>query len=523
MEEQQKRRKLLDSYNRTQDVVAKGEDSLLTFNDLFLSDSTISGLFLCGFTKPSPVQLASIPYAKLGCDLIIQAKSGTGKTCVYAVVILERIIEVRNKQSASSHSFQAMIIVPTRELVIQTKQVFQKLVQAAECKIGKIRMVTCFGGTAVQEDHKNIQQGVDIIIGTPGRIRNLIYSSVLSLDYIQILVLDEVDKLLESSLYKDFLYIEQHIPSLKQTLAFSATYSTTVLLMLENRMKQPRKITVSKEMTLKEVVPEKVTQDSSLHREAILIGISHYKAKITDLSENMDYLNVLLQTLLSLFGEFCFHQCLIFYNEKSMLDKLCYGLRHAGFSAAYTSGNLKQSMRNEEIFSNFYAHNTNILLTTDLLSRGVDFVECNLVINLDIPCDYKTYLHRAGRAGRFGKLGNCVTVYSDRNESAIWRLEKEIEGLVMEPLQVEIVLENSATENTLPMHPQQEHEQKNEQEEMTRINQKEENIMACEHEGAFIPDQGHEGAYFYWKGYWYGYFLAQWYLWHGEMPPQDID
>ncbi|EME26559.1 ATP-dependent RNA helicase [Galdieria sulphuraria] len=433
--EEKKEEKVSESKLRSEDIIVKGKNSSLTFEDMFLSNGLIAGLKICGFEKPSPVQVASIPYARLGCDLIIQAKSGTGKTCVYAVAVLQSLLDSQKNTTLSSSvkSIQAMIIVPTRELAFQVAMVFEQLRRGIiECDKNGIQIVTCVGGISMKHDYHVLSKGFHVVIGTPGRIRNLIDSAILHLQHIQMLIIDEADKLLESCFWKDLFAIEQHLPDWKQVLAFSATYSSSVLSKLYRIMKEPRKITV-----LEQTLVEKLSLDRTpLCAETSLCGITHHKAEIQGSWKGEDLFHIQLETLISIFGEFSFHQCLVFCNDKSLLDRYSNSLRNAGFSADFTSGDLNQSIRNE-IFQRFYTHKTQVLLTTDLLSRGIDFVDCNLVVNLDIPKTTETYLHRAGRAGRFGRFGNCVTVYSSETLPEMEQLESQL-GIDFAHLLIEI-------------------------------------------------------------------------------------
>jgi len=503
IEEEEKQFTLPDSDVRSDDIVVKGKNSSLTFEDMFLCDALIAGLKSCGFEKPSPVQVASIPYARLGCDLIVQAKSGTGKTCVYVVTILQAILDMQKKSSSSlsSKAIQAMIIVPTRELATQVAMVFSEFKKTIS---DDVKVITCFGGTSLKQDSHSISKGFSVVIGTPGRINSLVDSAVLCLDHIQIFVLDEADKLFESCFSKDISAIEQRLPSFKQVLAFSATYSTTVLSKLHRIMKDARKITV-----LEETAVETTSFDAHLYSESSLRGITHYKAEIESMEG--DIFRIQLETLFCIFGEFSFQQCLVFCNDKSILDRYCYELRKAGFSADFTSGELKQSTRNE-IFRRFYTHKTQVLFTTDLLARGIDFVNCNLVVNLDIPRTGETYLHRAGRAGRFGRFGNCITLYSSTTRSDMEQLESQL-GLHFEHLQIEISYQEGSktNEGQCPMEEASNNidlEQTSFSTEKGKVGANSDHILLHE-----------DSNYFYWKGYWYGYFLSQWYLWIGESPP----
>ncbi|GJQ15940.1 hypothetical protein GpartN1_g7731.t1 [Galdieria partita] len=508
VEGEEKNKKVSDWEQRSEDIVVKGNNSYLTFEDMFLHDGLIAGLKICGFEKPSPVQVASIPYARLGCDLIIQAKSGTGKTCVYAVAILQSILDSqRNKTlSPSVMTTQAMIIVPTRELALQVAMIFSQLWKGVESVTKRINIVTCVGGVSVKQDHHALSKGFDIVIGTPGRIRNLVDSAVLPLEHIQMLIMDEADKLLESCFYKDLFAIEQHLPRWKQVMAFSATYSPSILSRLGRVMKEPRKITVLEE-TWVEKVPSNKTP---IYAETSLCGITHYKAEMEGDLMVEDIFHIHLQTLISIFGEFSFHQCLVFCNDKSLLDRYSYGMRSAGFSADFTSGDLNQSMRNE-IFQRFYSQKTQVLFTTDLLSRGIDFVDCNLVVNLDIPKTAETYLHRAGRAGRFGRFGNCVTIYSYQTISEIEQLESQL-GIHFEYLLIEISVHVEESNKEEDFH--------------TEENLMEENYEPMDYPSEELKTTNYEidmdrtpYANYYWKGYWHGYFLSLWYLWKGEKPP----
>uniref|UniRef100_A0A915HWC7 RNA helicase n=1 Tax=Romanomermis culicivorax TaxID=13658 RepID=A0A915HWC7_ROMCU len=351
---------------RTVDVAL---EEFVDFNSMLLSEAVLKGLLDCGFKRPSPIQLKAIPPARCGLDLIIQAKSGTGKTCVFVVTALETVI-LSNKQT------QVIIVAPTREIACQIHQVLN----AVGRHMPDLKCACFIGGQHVKDD-KPYAKDAQIVVGSPGRICQLVQEGDISVDGVRLLVFDEADKLMEDAHQESVNWVFSKLPVNKQLLVLSATYPSKLDEFLTKYMRNPQKIQL----------------DST---DVQLVGIKQYMA-ITKVKPGEDWLAKRVEHLHLLLTKISFEQCLIFCNFQDKVEPLCAKLKERDWSVDYIGAQLTQSRRLSAIrkLKNFRCR---ILISTDLTARGIDASKVNLVINFDIPYSSETYLHRIGRAGRFG-------------------------------------------------------------------------------------------------------------------------
>ncbi|NWU91105.1 DDX20 helicase, partial [Upupa epops] len=367
---------------RTRDVLVSGGPT--DFGSLLLSAPVLAGLEAAGFHRPSPVQLKAIPLGRCGLDLIVQAKSGTGKTCVFSTVALDAVL-------LESPATQILILAPTREIAVQIHAVITTIgmkMEGLECHV-------FIGGTPLNQDKLRLKK-CHIAVGSPGRIKQLIELDYLNTASIRLFVLDEADKLLEEGSFQEQInWIYSSLPANKQMLAVSATYPESLANALTRYMREPTFVRLN-------------PTDPSL------LGLKQYYKIVNSHPLPHKIFEEKTQHLQELFSKIPFNQALVFSNLHSRAQRLAEVLTSRGFPAECISGSMNQNQRLEAMAKLKQFH-CRVLISTDLTSRGIDAEKVNLVINLDVPVDWETYMHRIGRAGRFGTLGLSVT-YCCRGE-----------------------------------------------------------------------------------------------------------
>uniref|UniRef100_A0A8C2XND8 RNA helicase n=1 Tax=Cyclopterus lumpus TaxID=8103 RepID=A0A8C2XND8_CYCLU len=365
----------IETRKRTDDVLlSEGLD----FSSLLLSRPVLDGLSSSGFRKPSPIQLKAIPLGRCGLDLIVQAKSGTGKTCVFCTVALDSLV-------LENPATQVLVLAPTREIAVQIHSV----VMAIGCAMEGLECHVFIGGRPVSQDKTHLKR-CHVAVGSPGRIKQLIELSMLSTASIRLFVLDEADKLLEEGSFQDQInWIFSSLPVNKQMLALSATYPESLAKHLTRYMREPTFVRINpSDMGLK--------------------GLKQYYKLVQSHPLPHKIFQEKVQHLLELFSKIPFNQALVFSNLHTRAQHLADVLSSKGLPAACISGGLSQDQRLEAM-SKLKQYQCRVLISTDLTSRGIDAEKVNLVINLDVPQDWETYMHRIGRAGRFGTQGLAVT------------------------------------------------------------------------------------------------------------------
>ncbi|NXP87391.1 DDX20 helicase, partial [Passerina amoena] len=367
---------------RTRDVLLPGGPS--DFGSLLLSPPVLAGLEAAGFHRPSPVQLKAIPLGRCGLDLIVQAKSGTGKTCVFATIALDAVL-------LESPATQILILAPTREIAVQIHAVITTIgikMEGLECHV-------FIGGTPLSQDRSRLKK-CHIAVGSPGRIKQLIELDYLNTASVRLLVLDEADKLLEEGSFQEQVnWIYSSLPVNKQMLAVSATYPESLAAALTRYMREPTFVRLNP-------------------TDPALLGLKQYYKIVNSHPLPHKTFEEKTQHLQELFSKIPFNQALVFSNLHSRAQHLAEILTSRGFPAECISGSMNQNQRLDAMAKLKQFH-CRVLISTDLTSRGIDAEKVNLVINLDVPLDWETYMHRIGRAGRFGTLGLAVT-YCCRGE-----------------------------------------------------------------------------------------------------------
>uniref|UniRef100_A0A2K6W1T3 RNA helicase n=1 Tax=Onchocerca volvulus TaxID=6282 RepID=A0A2K6W1T3_ONCVO len=358
---------------RTLDVEADVPD----FSSLMLNRTSLNALTKAGFTKPSPVQARAIPFGMLGFDLLVQAKSGTGKTMVFALLAVENL----NAQIGRS---QVLIVAPTREIASQIVSYIRMLAPPV------IHVGMFVGGNekGIAEDIQKLKKSIHIVVGTTGRLCHLVRINVLRLSYIRLFILDEADKLMEDNFQKEINYLFSALPPEKQVAVFSATYPYQLDATLTQYMRDVHLVRID--------------------TDAQLLGIKQYVIVARNETRKM---NILLRLLLRL----RYGQCIIFVNDHKKCDELCVNLQQARFDVVCISGNMPQTERTKAM-RQLKNCMVKLLVSTDLTARGIDAPGVNVVINYGSPLTLATYLHRIGRAGRFGTHGAAFTILNSDKE-----------------------------------------------------------------------------------------------------------
>jgi len=378
-----------DNRVKTTDVTAtKGHE----FEDYCLKRELLMGIFEKGWEAPSPIQEASIPIALTGRDILARAKNGTGKTGAYIIPILERIDTTKDK-------IQALIIVPTRELALQTSQICIEISKHMGCKV----MATT-GGTNLKEDIMRLQQQVHVVIATPGRILDLMKKGLAVMDKCGMLVMDEADKLLSQDFKNMLDNVISFLPQDRQILLYSATFPCTVDQFIKKHMHNPYEINLMEELTLK--------------------GITQYYAYVQE-KQKVHCLN-------TLFSKLQINQSIIFCNSTQRVELLAKKITELGYSCFYIHAKMRQDHRNR-IFHDYRNGACRNLVCSDLFTRGIDIQAVNVVINFDFPKMSETYLHRIGRSGRFGHLGIAINLITYDDRFALQKIESEL-GTEIKPI-----------------------------------------------------------------------------------------
>jgi ATP-dependent RNA helicase DDX6/DHH1 len=374
---------------KTKDVTnVKGDH----FEDYKLSPELLKGIYEKGYDTPSPVQEEVIPVALERKNIIARAKNGTGKTGSFVIPILQLIKTNMN----NINSIQALILVPTRELALQISSTVKE--------IGKYLNVQCMvstGGTNLKEDiHRlrNQTAPVHVVVGTPGRVLDLSYKGIMNLSKCSILVLDEADKLLSKDFQKTVENIIKNLPSLKQTMLFSATFPLDVRNFQQKYMSNS---------VLK-----------NLMEELTLFGVTQYYTYIEE--------KLKLNCLHTLFQKLEINQAIIFCNTTKRVKLLAKKVFEMGMSCFFIHAQMDQQERNK-VFHDFRNNACRCLVSTDLMTRGIDIPNVNVVFNFDFPKNSETYLHRIGRSGRFGHLGIAISFVTDDDVKNYYTIKKELD------------------------------------------------------------------------------------------------
>ena len=360
-----------------------------TFDELKLDQPLLRGIYAYGFEKPSAIQQRAIAPCILGYDVIAQAQSGTGKTATFCISILQSCL---GNGANTDNTCKAIVLAPTRELAQQSHHVLKCIGDYMNVRAKKL-----IGGASVQTDITDLHEGVDIVVGTPGRVFDMISRKALEVSSLKMFVLDEADELLARG-FKDQIYsIFMKLPNTIQVVLLSATMPAEVLEVTTNFMRDPIQILVKKE-------------------ELTLEGIRQFYVDVS--KEEWKF-----ETLCDLYDTMSITQAVIFVNTRRKVDWVRDKMHDKDFTVSHLHGDMEQKER-ETVMSEFRSGSSRVLITTDLLARGIDVQQVSLVINYDLPNNRENYIHRIGRSGRFGRKGVAINFITTDDKRLLTELEQ---------------------------------------------------------------------------------------------------
>ena len=359
------------------------------FKNLGLSDDLILLLGELGYKEPTKIQSLSIPLALMGRDILGCAQTGTGKTASFVLPI----IEILNNQKSKARMPRSLILTPTRELAEQISIYFKKIL-----KNNKLNFCLLIGGTALTDQDKLLNKGVDILIATPGRLIDHINRGNILFNDLKILVIDEADRMLDMGFIPDIDQIAENLPKIRQTLFFSATLNKEILNIGKKFVINPKLIEVS---------PPSSTSNS-IDQSIVKCNI---KNKLTTLENIFSYIET--------------KNTVIFCNRKKDITSLYTDLKKRSIPSIMLHGDLIQSKR-QKALNEFKNGNKNILIASDVAGRGIDIENISHVINFDVPTNPEDYIHRIGRTGRAGKKGAAITLVLKKDTKYLKEIEKLI-------------------------------------------------------------------------------------------------
>ena len=357
----------------------------LTFSDLNLPEPILQALEKVGYEKPSPIQAESIPLLLQGHDLLGQAQTGTGKTAAFALPMLANI-------DADEKSPQLLVLAPTRELAIQVAEAFQ--VYASFSK--KIKVLPVYGGQSYDNQIRQLKRGVQVVVGTPGRIIDHIKRKTLDLSGLKFLVLDEADEMLRMGFIDDVELILSHAPAERQTALFSATMPGPIKKITQRYLKDPKHVKIASKVSTASTIRQRFCQVAQHHKLEALTRIMEVEP---------------------------FDGMIIFVRTKTATVELAEKLAARGFDVEPLNGDIPQSAR-ERTVDKLKQGKIDILVATDVVARGLDVERVSHVINFDIPYDTESYVHRIGRTGRAGRSGDAILFISHREKRLLFAIEK---------------------------------------------------------------------------------------------------
>jgi ATP-dependent RNA helicase RhlE len=393
----------------------------MSFECFKLDDRVGQGLQAAGYEKATPIQAVAIPAILAGRDVIGTAPTGTGKTAAFVLPILHNLLAM--KKQGGRRATRALIVTPTRELAEQIHTVISEL-----GKFTSLRSATVYGGVGMQPQEKALQQGVEVIVACPGRLLDHLNRGTARLDQVEVLVIDEADRMLDMGFLPSIQQIMKQVSSQRQTLLFSATFDAAVEQLAVKSMRSPQRFSKG------------IDAPSSTVAHTLYPVPQHLKPG-------------LLQRLLD---EMAVHSILVFTRTKHRADRVTEKIKRAGYAASALHSNKSQSQR-KQAMDQFRTGKIKVLVATDIAARGLDIASISHVINFDIPDSATSYIHRIGRTGRAERLGDAFTLVTHEDKETIRDIEKilgaPIERKVLEGFNYKEVFEK----NTVAFPPRQNH------------------------------------------------------------------
>ena len=360
-----------------------------SFSKLGVQESVVKAIGRIGWDEPTPVQAAAIPVGLTGKDLLVQAQTGTGKTGTFGSIILSRIGSGYNTPSA-------LIITPTRELAIQVSEELTKM-----AFYSGHRCMAIYGGVSIDRQASELKKGTDIVVGTPGRLKDLLEKKALRISKVAVAVLDEADRMLDMGFAKDLDYILHWLPKKRQNMMFSATMPDEVKNLALNKMKDPEELLVSKDEIVLDLIDQRyVIADKDMKKDALCTIFDKERKKT-----------------------------IVFMKMKHRCTQLGRKMKNTGYNVDILHGDIAQARR-ERVITDFKDDKIDILIATDVAARGIDIEDITCVINYDMPESVDTYIHRIGRTGRAGKEGTAISFVTSGEEHLVTEFQRRVDMVI---------------------------------------------------------------------------------------------
>ena len=360
-------------------------DTILSFSELGLSQPVLDALNDIGYETPSPIQAEMMPYVMEGRDVLGQAQTGTGKTAAFALPILSQI-DIKQKTP------QVLVLAPTRELAIQVAEAFQKYAS----KLKGFHVLPVYGGQDYRGQIRQLERGVHVVVGTPGRVMDHIRRKTLNLSALKTLVLDEADEMLRMGFIDDVEWVMEQLPEKRQIALFSATMPKQIHKIAQRYLKDPKEITIKVKTTTASTITQRYWMVSGHHKLDALTRILEAEP---------------------------FDAMIVFVRTKNATLELAEKLEARGYSSAALNGDIAQNQR-EKTIDKLKKKKIDILIATDVAARGLDVSRISHVINYDVPYDTEAYVHRIGRTGRAGRAGDAILFVAPREKRMLQQIER---------------------------------------------------------------------------------------------------
>jgi len=357
----------------------------MSFKDFGLNEMVVRGVESMGYVDPTPIQLRAFPIILSGRDMMGSAQTGTGKTAAFGLPILSKL--------ASHGKMRALILEPTRELAAQVETAFRDFARFMDLTVGLV-----YGGVGYGKQREFLQQGVDVLVATPGRLLDLIEDGTANLDDIQYLVLDEVDRMLDMGFLPQVRRIVDRLPKTRQTLFFSATLPPELETMTKWLLTNPEQVEIGQRRSPAETVTHALYPVAKDQKFDLLIGLLEHTQ---------------------------FDCAIIFTSTKVMADRVAHQLKDLKHSVAILHSNRTQSER-EDALAGFKSGKYEVLVATDIAARGLDIAGVSHVVNYDVPQHPEDYVHRIGRTGRALQVGDAVTIFTAEEVDHVRAIERFI-------------------------------------------------------------------------------------------------
>jgi ATP-dependent RNA helicase RhlE len=369
-------------------------EAQVKFDDLGLAEPLLRAIIETGYNTPTPIQSKAIPLALQGLDLMAGAQTGTGKTAAFALPLLQKLLPLASTStSPAKHPIRALILTPTRELAIQVEESIK-----VYAKHTALRSLVVFGGVDIKSQTPHLKTGVEILVATPGRLLDHVEQKTLSLSQVQMLVLDEADRMLDMGFMPDLKRILSLLPKQRQNLMFSATFSNDIKKLADDFLTNPTLIEVARSNATAENVTQKVYLVDQASKQALL-------SQLLIAEDNQ--------------------QVIIFTKTKVTASRLSRALQKEGIAADAIHGDKSQKERMEALDA-FKAGKVTALVATDVAARGLDISDLPMVINYELPSTPEDYVHRIGRTGRAGASGIAISLVCEEEEKYLAEIEKLI-------------------------------------------------------------------------------------------------